>query len=260
MNWKDELFQTDDRKAVVDFVTRHVRKTLYIEPCVSVEFNEEEFSVSAGTDRDEPVFSLFLTKQRQGAINLQYLNIAPDYKGNGWGSIVLKMALGIAYARGLDHLFIMPVKDDGFTYWPRMGALPYMREENTEQFGLQVMSWLALFETNCKDELVCAGGKHIEALRALAPRHPFKVWREMSQLYTRFGNGNQREKLCFVWSFFQGPQLLLPGELSTRKILQKRLGILPPFRDASVYFSHIIQDIRNSPSGVIHKGAALNAG
>ena len=133
-DWKNELICVDDKDAVKAFLKRHLHIAGFSGLDLRGNSNDNSFYAGVIMNGAKYLLWLDLCGQETDAIKLTDISINDDFRGRGLGGMLLKIALGVVFARDKAQILIEDVILDGFTFWPRMGSLPQVETWQREEF------------------------------------------------------------------------------------------------------------------------------
>lgn len=208
------------------FLERHIPRMLGGSEGVVADVKNTGISVT--TTDDKKVFQLNLLQTPNEMI---LTNLEVYMRGRGIASIALKSALAILHEGGHDRLIIHPIVNQGFAFWPHIGTLPHIDENN---ILIDLPAYLEkriqkLFSGFFKNGQLSE--EAFEKLQMSCYDQPIQTFRLLSQSEIVRANGLPIYKEAFSskspeWFQFQ---ILMPGEASTAAILSKHVGALLPF-------------------------------
>lgn len=171
------------------------------------------------------------------------------------GSILFKALLGVACERSISSIFIHQVRTYGPAFWPSIGAVP---DESPPDIGFHIDHFIEREKSRLERDTI----HRLGAIKKIALNNRYLAWRVLSQSHFEFLGERQpfqnRLKLEIFKPLCEYQNLIiLPGEPSTRAILERRLGALPLFPSTRLYpqvvkelaHAHIPADIAPSPAG-----------
>lgn len=189
------------------------------------------------------------------------MEVGRDYKGKGLGlgKMALKAYLAILHERGLNHIILKTVAKNGINFWPHMGSLPIV---NFMRPKLCIASLLKEFLERYDKKHKVVAKKDREKFIQECSNSPYHAWKYLSQLKAMVCMEGEREVSVYktVFSFLPDfeDHILLPGEPNTRKVLEKHLGVIPPFRDVSnTYAKEFVEEIKGRRSVKAHNAFLL---
>lgn len=245
MHWKNDVFNTKDPDVIRPALKEYIREKLRTEAEISVCPCDSSFSMKALGEQGEWIFSFLMEFPEAGSATIKSLNVTKVVPASGLGTFVFKLGLGIASAYGVrDRILVSSIINDGFSYWPRMGSLPLLTEEQEDQFSQNIYNWLKQFGRTYYDSLSEVGRQEICRFENIAQQNPYLAWRAMSQTDVKFLDGGKMHRHLFAPNLFEEDHILFPGEPRTRRVLQKRVGNIPAFSFSSENYGHIARALQ----------------
>jgi hypothetical protein len=185
---------------------------------------------------------------------LPYVRVNESHKGNGLGSTAVKAALGIAHEAGAEAIRIILINQNGPGFWPSLGAVPITKP-------IRLAGILDDALTRYKHDIADVHKPKLNKIRNIAHEAPYLGWLLLSQTNvvllhagnTLLQNGKQ-SRAYFAQHVFESlhndEMVLLPGVPIIRTILEKKLGILPPFRPPGPKseYRHIVAKLGQKPT------------
>ncbi|MDD5586730.1 MAG: hypothetical protein PHY92_07235 [Alphaproteobacteria bacterium] len=194
------------------------------------------------------------------SIELRGTRVHDNYHGRGLGALALKCVLAVMTARGKTHAIITHIGHDGYCFWPRMGSLPALGDSERQTFADGLPQKLNNFRMHNRFALSDEAQNEIEKLEDMAKQYPYRVWRRLSQTEMALKGGGKICRKIFCHTFFHDDHILIPGEPGTSAVLEKRVGVISPFRDLADNFGHITRELTRTPVEEPRRAAAFNAG
>lgn len=124
---------------------------------------------------DQESILSFNAELLQDRVNIDYLSIAPQYRGHGFGSLGVKAAVAFAHEFGRDKVGVTNVQNDGPGFWPSIGATPIKPVVHLAQ------SIDVILRTR-KPPTPPITKVKAEAIRDVAKINWLKGWRQLAQL------------------------------------------------------------------------------
>jgi GNAT superfamily N-acetyltransferase len=242
------VFNTKDRK---QFLREVLANTPGFPPFDIGEIKGSPFSfVAKERGASRQLVRLYMLDAMDGSIELQSCSVVKAYQGRGIGQAQTKAAIGVAFERGQNTLRVKMVNDDGPLFWSLLGAVP---TEEPKELGV-AMRW----ELHNHEKFIPAEmHQRLLDLADIAEANPYLGWQLLSQDKTLLSKDHPNglksfKELIFKQVFDQHHDMVfLLGHEQTRKILEKRLGVLPPFRpiEPDNYFAHIFVKLNRCVRG-----------
>lgn len=162
--------------------------------------------------------------EHDGLFTIHDVMVDPDYRGKGLGALGTKALLCLAAAIAAPPVIkIHNVITDGPRFWTQMGGLTF-----ESPMGLPDSLLDALSETK---DLSPTAQQQIQRIATLAENNPYLGFRLLSQIKPQANETTLHAIQARIMNSrcFGRDLMILPGEASTRPLLEQRLGQLPPF-------------------------------
>ncbi len=171
----------------------------------------------------------------------------------------MELALGVAFARDKSHVVIPETIKDGGGFFSKMGALPKIEKAQKEDFDVKLAETFGVFRIYLEDALDASGKKEIERLQRLSRHSPLLAYRGLVQSKTIVSG--QSLYRCLADCLPHVPSMiLLPGEPTTRVLLQRHVKVVPPFRGVPSRYDFMRKELADAFKLQPAVNPVLNAG
>jgi GNAT superfamily N-acetyltransferase len=236
MSWQQELITSKEQ--ALDFICRHLSvdgvllkledysegETKRLTPIV---FKTEP---DGSIDYDKQSVFFFDANDKPEGCLIDGFFVREDFQGKGFGLIGVKALLGAAYEFSSSTVILPFLTEDGPSFWPALGAIPIKEPEELSKHIANTLDDVPVsLSQEARQKLLLIG--------KISEESPYLGWRVLG---TSDIPRNIRHRI-FNEMCFHKDLRIIPGEPTTRKILQNRLGALPPFRapNASGDYRHV---------------------
>ncbi len=233
MSWQDECVST--AAEAQDFLSQQIETLGYkIDHCEFTRRNIAYFSHDHLSSSGRILSCSFSCGKGELSIS-RFRTEIPDKQ---LGSIMLKAILGIACEQGAFSIFIHQVRTHGPAFWPTMAAVP--------DKSPSLRYYIDRFIEEKKSLLSPHTIKKLQIINRISDINRYLAWRILSQRNFEFAAEQEqfdnRSKLEIFKPLCEADNLIiLPGEPTTRAILECRLGALPAFPQACMYADTVRQ-------------------
>ena len=216
MYWTDEIITS--RAEAVAFLGKQWKAVPLADRLTRIREKDNKWDYSQSTNvvnKELPLFSLIVDCKQE---RIENLDINYNWRGHGFGRMAVKAAIGVAHEAGIEKLSMTATLEDGFGFWPSMGAVPVDRSRN---LGRDISREL-LVRGNIDDE----ARADMTRIAEVASKDFMQGWRALSQTSLKLPEGGYFKHAVFKrWD--NQEMVLDVRDPDTRTILQNRIGALP---------------------------------